>query len=205
MSTVNFFLDIGHCSSLPGHLVLLTKNLYTMAQQNNTISSLHQLLDYDAQKFTSAEVQLKNSLQEWISKAGSLKLKIVLQKYLDFVQQHIQKLEGFYEAEEIVSLSFTNRVIHAFIEETEEKLSNCSDTEIKDACLLACIQVINHFKISMYGTAAAFANTLGMEEQAAVFHEAEVKEKQIDDRLTQLAEHEINVNAKTTIVLPQQN
>jgi len=173
-----------------------------MAENNQTISTLHNLLDYDARKFTSAEIELKNSLPEWINEAGSLQLKTVLQKYLDFVQQHVQKMEGFYEEEKIVSLSLTNRVMKAFIEEAEEKLANCTDAEIKDACLLACIQAINHFKISAYGTAAAFANALNMEKQAAVFHEAEVNEKQIDDRLSQLAGHEINIKAKTPIELP---
>lgn len=172
-----------------------------MKENTATITNLHHLLDYDARKFTSAEIELKNSLPEWINKANSLKLKTVLQKYFDFVQQHVQKLEGFYEAEEIVSISLTNRVMQAFIEEAEEKLSLCADAAIKDACLLASIQAINHFKISAYGTAAAFANALGMEKQATVFHEAEVNEKQIDDRLSQLAEHEINVNAKIPFVL----
>jgi ferritin-like metal-binding protein YciE len=173
-----------------------------MPDNNQSIVNLHNLLDYDARKFTSAEIQLKNSLPEWINKAGSLKLKTVLQKYLDFVQQHVQKMEGFFEEEQIVSLSLTNGVMHAFIEEANEKLENCNDVAIKDACLLASIQAINHFKISTYGTAAAFANALGMEKQAAVFHEAEVNEKQIDDRLSQLAEHEINIKAKSPIELP---
>jgi ferritin-like metal-binding protein YciE len=173
-----------------------------MAENNQTITTLHNLLDADARQFTSAEIQLKSSLPEWINKAGSLKLKTVLQKYLDFVQQHIQKLEGFFEEEKINSLSLKNRVMQAFIEETNEKLSNCTDVEVKDACLLACIQAINHFKISTYGTAAAFAKALGIEKQAALFHEAEVNEKQIDDRLSQLAEYEINSKAKTPIVLP---
>jgi ferritin-like metal-binding protein YciE len=92
--------------------------------------------------------------------------------------------------------------MHAFIEETGEKLSNCTDPEIKDACLLASIQAINHFKISMYGTAAAFANALEMDKQACLFHEAEVNEKQIDDRLTQLALYEINNHAKSPVTLP---
>jgi len=174
-----------------------------MTQNSPTISTLRHLLDNEASKFTSAEIQLKNRMHGWISKAGSLKLKNVLQKYVDFVQQHIDKLEGFYEAEQMVSLSVTNRVMHAFIEETEEKLDSCTDTEITDACLLASIQAINHFKISMYGTAAAFANELGMENQAAVFHELEVNEKQIDDRLSQLAEHEINDRANTSVALPR--
>ena len=166
------------------------------------IATLRNLLDDDARKFTSAEVQLKNKLPEWINKAGSLKLKTVLQRYLLYVEEHIQKLEVFLDEEHITSLSVTNRVMRALIEDTEEKLSGCSDVEIKDACLLASIQAINHFKISTYGTAAAFAKVVGTEQQAAVFHEAEVNEKQIDDRLTQLAEHEININARAPIVIP---
>jgi len=172
-----------------------------MTQNTQNITTLHNLLDDDARKFTSAEIQLKNSLPDWISTAGSLQLKTVLQKYLSFVQQHVKKMEDFYEEEKISSLSLTNRVMHAFIEETDEKLSTCTDAAIKDACLLASIQAINHFKISTYGTAAAFAKALGMEKQAAIFHEASINEKQIDDRLSQLAEHEININAKTPIVL----
>lgn len=166
------------------------------------ITTLQQLFDYDTSKFTSSEIHLKSSLVEWIEKARSLQLKNALQKYLDFVQQHIQKLEDFYEEEKISSPRVGHRVMQAFIEETAEKLSNCSDAGVKDACLLACIQAISHFKISAYGTAAAFAKALGMEKQAAIFHEAEINEKQIDDRLSQLAEYEINNKAKTPIVLP---
>lgn len=173
-----------------------------MTENNLTITNLHDLLDYNARKFANAEIQLRNSLNEWMAKTNSLKLKEVLHKYLDFIQQHLQRLESFFEAEQINSLSRTNRIMKSFIEETEEKLNNCADPEVKDACLLASVQDINHFKISLYGTAAAFARELNMEKFAGVFHEAEINEKQIDDRLSQLAEHEINIRAKAPIVLP---
>ena len=173
-----------------------------MKENTETITNLLNLMDYDARKFVSAEAQLKNILPEWINKAYSLQLKNVLQKYLDLVQLHIQKMETFFEDENIISLSLTNRVMQAFIEEANEKLGNCTNSEVKDACLLACIQAINHFKISTYGTAAAFANALAIEKPATVFREAEINEKQIDDRLSQLAEYEINVKAKAPIFLP---
>ena len=133
-----------------------------MKENNSTITNLHDLLDYNARKFTSAEIQLRNGLNEWIDKAASLNLKAVLQKYLDFVQQHVQKLESFFEAEQISSLSSGNRIMKSFIDETEEKLKNCADLQVRDACLLASVQDINHFKISLYGTAAAFAKELNM-------------------------------------------
>src|SRR5690606_13339003 len=134
------------------------------------ITTLHILLDYDARSFTIAEVHLKKVLPGWISMASSLKLNTVLQKYLDHVEQHVKSMEVFFSEENISSLSLTNRVMQAFIEEMNEKLKTCTDPEVKDACMLAQVQAINHFKISAYGTAAAFANALEMEKSASIFH-----------------------------------
>jgi ferritin-like metal-binding protein YciE len=172
-----------------------------MSENNHSLTTLHNLLDYDAAKFTSAEIHLRNSLPGWIQITGSFMLKTVLQKYLDFIEQHIKKMEVFFEEEDINALKLNNRIMQAFIDETNEKLEACSDPEIKDACLLACIQTINHYKISVYGTAAAFARTLEMDRHAAIFFEAEGTEKQIDSRLSQLAEYEINNKAKAPVVI----
>ena len=174
-----------------------------MNDSNKLIATLRDLLDHNSQKFTAAEIELRNALSSWIQKANSPKLKAVLQKYLEFVNEHVGKFTAFFEEEKIDSLSVSNKIMLAFIEETNEKLSKCADSQVADACLLACIQGINHFKISIYGTAAAFAKGLEMERFASIFHEAEVNEKKIDDRLTQLAEHEINIKAIAPIVLPE--
>ena len=173
-----------------------------MSQNNPTITTLHNLLDYDSGKIASAEIQLRTSLPQWIYNANSLQLKTVLQKYHDLIEQHIKKMETFIDEEKASSFGTINRVMAVFIEEANERLANCTDAEIKDASLLASIQVINHFKISCYGTASAFSNALGMKKIAAAFHEAEMNEKQIDERLSQLAEHEVNIKAKAPIVLP---
>ena len=173
-----------------------------MENNNQPISTLHDLLDYDARNFIIAEIQIEKNLHNWINRATSLQLKNVLQKYLGFVQQHTKGLNEFYETEKIDSVSISNRIIQAFIDETNEKLSVCGDSEITDACLTACIQVINHYKISAYGTASAFAYALEMENKGSIFHQAEINEKQIDDRLSQLAEHEINAKAKAPVALP---
>lgn len=173
-----------------------------MEANNQKIATLRNLLDNDASKFISGEVSLKNKLSGWINEASSIKLKGVLQRYLEFIEQHLDNFEEFMSEENIHAFSIRNPVMIAFISETEEKLLRCSDPEVKDACLLAGIQSINHYKISTYGTAAAFANSLGMERKADIFHEAEINEKHIDDRLSQLALFEVNVKARAPIVLP---
>lgn len=166
-----------------------------------TITTLHQLLNYDVCKLADAEVKLSTSLPGWTQQVSSIQLKIILQQYLTFVERHVLKMDVFFEGERTSPFCSPNRVIQALIAETNEMLVRSLKQEVRDVSLLACLQAVNHFKISSYGTAAAFANALGMEKAAAIFHEAEVSEKYIDDQLSRLAEYEINRKAKTPFVL----
>jgi ferritin-like metal-binding protein YciE len=162
------------------------------------INTLHQLLDEDARRFSTAEAQLQHALPIWIIKADSIKLKNILQRYFDLVKLHIKNLDKFFEEQNMYFLDNQHTIMKAFIEDAEDRMNNCKDATVRDACILASVQLINHYKISAYGTAAAFANTIGLSKSAVLFHECEVNEKQIDDRLSQLAEHEINKHALTT-------
>jgi len=72
-----------------------------------------------------------------------------------------KRWKAFLKKKKSTQSSLTNRVMQAFIEDAKEKMEQCSDAAIADACLLASVQGINHFKISTYGTAAAFAKGFG--------------------------------------------
>ena len=167
-----------------------------METSDARITTLKDLLDHNARRFTLAEIQLSAVLPTWIHQATEMKLKSVLQRYLDFALKNSERLNSFMREEEIGDLSVSNKVMDALIEDTSMKLASCADPEVRDACLLASVQSINHFKISIYGTAAAFAKTVGKGKAGELFHELEANEKQIDDRLSQLAEFEINAKAK---------
>jgi ferritin-like metal-binding protein YciE len=172
-----------------------------MDEKNQYISTLKDLLDYQVLGFTIAEVQLAERMQEWIVLASSLQLKSALQRYIEFIKQHLQNSGVSFAVEKLSPFGNANRVMKAFIAEMQEKLELCNDSEVRDACLLANIQAINHYKISTYGTATAFAHVLGMEKEASVFHEAGINEKQIDALLSQLAEYGINKKARAPIAL----
>jgi ferritin-like metal-binding protein YciE len=172
-----------------------------MKENDQGVATLNDLLHYNARIITDAEIELKNILHSWVNTAASLKLKEVLMRYADHIHKHIDKMENFFTEEKVFPLTPGNRVMNVLIRETGEKMSLCSEAELRDACLLASVQEINHYKISLYGTAASFANMLEMNDSAVFFHEAEISEKQIDDRLSQLAEHEINSNAKATALI----
>jgi len=166
-----------------------------------TISSLRQLLDEEVSHMLLGERQLKASIVRWVSKENAVPLRLLLHDYLDVVEKHIRLLEVICKEEQIGSYELFNRVMKAYIVEADEKLAGCTCPEIKDACLLAAIQRINHFKISVYGTAAAFASAIKLQKAGLLFHQAELAEKDMDERLSYLAEHELNRKAIAPVAL----
>ena len=172
-----------------------------MAKSKPIIANLNDLLTYDYSKFTDFEQGLKQMLPGWILQANSLKLKTILQRYLYYAEQHFKQVEGLIDGKTSGLNGKKVNTIEKMIEDVNAKLSVCVDPEVKDACLLAAIQAINHYKISMYGTAASFANALDLKKVAKLFYAAEVSEKQIDKRLSELAEQEVNLRAKVPLAL----
>jgi ferritin-like metal-binding protein YciE len=162
--------------------------------QTNT---LHQLLDQEISRFIGAEEQLLRTLPIWVQQAKSVKLKNLITMYHDQVKNHINRLIVFLKEEAITSFPFQHAIMNAFVVDTEDKIKQCTDFNVRDASLLASIQNINHYKIGTYGTAAAFAHTIGKERIAVLFYECEQNEKHVDKMLSVLAETEINKMALT--------
>jgi len=165
------------------------------------ITCLHQLLNEDLSRLLSAEASLKASLADWISEDFAPLLKVVLHRYRDLVEKHLVAINTFCQEEQIMSVANSNRVMVALIVDVDEKIINCTCPPVKDACLLAGIQTINHYKICAYGNAAAFAEAAGLEKAADIFHQVEQDEKMIDEELSHLAGREINPKALAPILL----
>ena len=159
------------------------------------INTLHQLLEDDMRKFIVAEKTLQHTIPLWIKLVNSVKLKTILLKYFDQIKDHVTQMDKYFESEELQFVYNNHKVMATLVSDSEERILRCEDFTVKDACILSCIQNINHYKIGCYGTAAAFSNVLGKNNIALLFHQFEVNEKQIDDRLSQLAEYEINNQA----------
>ncbi|MBZ4191639.1 ferritin-like domain-containing protein [Niabella beijingensis] len=175
-----------------------------MVKNDNSISSLHHFCNHEAGKLTSIETQMKQNLREWIILARSRQLRTILYDYHDVVRQHAAKLESFYQ-EEVNAPIVIDRALEAFVKEANEKIKQCSDPEIMDACLVTCIQAINHFKILLYKTAGVFAKELGMEKAAITFREMETNEKHIDHCLSQLTQYDINKNTQALLIITGEN
>lgn len=172
-----------------------------MPTNNQQFYTLNDLLLEDAKVMINVEKELKLALGEWISLASSLKLKNVLHYYNQFVDHHIENIEFCFPNGKTNGGIHADIVMKSLIQTIKDKIEKCSDAEVKDACLIASIQKIIHIKICHYGTALSFAKALEMEKYATIFQEAENHEKEIDKKLSILAEKEINLIAKSPILI----
>lgn len=168
-----------------------------------TIPSLRHLLFEDVSRMISAEMQLRSSVLGWVGKENSGALKMLMQDYVDVVEKHIRQLELFCREERLAACILNNRVMSALIADADDRLSACTCSAVRDVCLLSAIQGINHFKINVYGTVAAFAGTVRLEKAGLMFHQAEADEKEMDERLSYLAEHDLNRKAAAPVTVTE--
>jgi len=86
--------------------------------------------------------------------------------------------------------------MEGLIKEGDEMIQEAGDPMVKDAALIASAQKIEHYEISGYGTARAYAQALGHQNIARVLDQIANEEGQADKKLTALAEGHINMQAR---------
>ena len=66
---------------------------------------------------------------------------------------------------------------------------------IRDATIILAGQKVEHYEIATYGTLCAFAKILGENEVVALLEETLKEEKGADEKLSEIAESTINIQA----------
>ena len=82
--------------------------------------------------------------------------------------------------------------IDGIIEEADEVGGEIEDKNVLDAALIASAQAVEHYEMTRYGTLIAWAKTLGRADCAQVLQQNLAEERAADEKLTTLAENEVN-------------
>ncbi len=77
-------------------------------------------------------------------------------------------------------------------ESMDEKMAS---TDLMDAAIIAACQKVEHYEISAYGTAYAFAELLGEDVDMDLLKQTLAEEKTADQKLSQIGMSVINVGA----------
>ena len=145
-----------------------------------------------------AENRLTEALPKMADAATSTQLKQAFRSHLTETQGHVSRLEQIFREVNIEPKRETCEAMKGLVAEGEEMIKAKGDPDVKDAALIAAAQRVEHYEISGYGTARAFARRLGLTQAASLLQQTLQEEKAADEKLNSIAESSVNVQASGT-------
>jgi len=159
------------------------------------IDSLRKLYVEELKDLYSAEKQILQALPKMAKKASNTQLKAAFTEHLRQTEQQVQRLEQIFEALGKSPRGKKCKGMEGLLEEGKEVMQEDMDEETRDAALIAAAQRVEHYEIAAYGCAITHARVLGLEEVADLLEQTLVEEKHADERLSTIAEQEVNSSA----------
>lgn len=159
------------------------------------IHTLRDLLIHELRNIYSAETQLIKALPGMIGAACSEDLRAVLTTHLEETEAQLDRLEEMFENLNEFPDGENSRGVKGLIEEGNMMIDEDAEDAVRDAGLIAAVQRIEHYEIAAYGTARTFAGILGEDDLSALLAESLEEERAVDEKLTELAESVINIEA----------
>lgn len=177
------------------------------------IETLDALLKHELKDLYSAETQIIEALPKLIEAATGEELKQVLQQHLNVTEAQKQRLEAVQEllGEDSQPKEkrgfFANlfargeggehcKAMEGLVDEANSLLQENMSPEVMDAAIIAAAQKVEHYEISSYGTARAYALQLNYTEVAELLSQTLGEEYYADDSLTALALSKVNLEAQ---------
>jgi ferritin-like metal-binding protein YciE len=178
------------------------------------IKDLGSLLLHHLQNLYSAEEQMMRTMPLLIEKANHPSLQNALKHHLSLTEEQQKRLEqvtkllqekinstGKKGSQQVnftaeLKKEYTCKGMAGLIEEANELLERNLAQEVVDAALITCVQKMEHYEISTYGTALAYAEQLHLPKAAALLEETLDEEYDADDLLTALATSALNKEAE---------
>ena len=142
-----------------------------------------------------AECRIIDSIPDIVEKASSNHLKNALSSHLIETIQHKKRLEEIFETLEETAVRETCKATKGLIDEVNDTISRDGNPDVLDAALIAAVQRIEHYEISAYGSAKAFANICGENHVADLLSLTLAEEHEADKKLNMLANGSINDKA----------
>ena len=164
-----------------------------MASKMATLEDLYEDLLKD---LYSAEKQLVKALPKMVKNAESPDLQKAFQEHLGQTEQHVERIERIFANLEGSPRGKKCVGMEGLIAEGDELLKEDVDPDVLDAGLIAAAQKVEHYEIAGYGTARAWAEKIGDNNAVRLLQQTLDEESMANEKLTQLAESHINMEAQ---------
>jgi ferritin-like metal-binding protein YciE len=145
-----------------------------------------------------AEKHLTKVLPKMKKAATSPELEEAIAEHLEVTLTQIERLEKVFE---LLGKKAQGKKCDAMEGITKEGESILEDTDegtaTRDVGIILASQKIEHYEIATYGGLAQLAETLGLSEIKELLGQTLSEEKQADEKLSSIAENDINYQAST--------
>jgi ferritin-like metal-binding protein YciE len=158
----------------------------------SSVPTLNALLIDELKDLYHAENQLLKALPKMAKAATNRDLKASFTGHLAHSRRHVARLA---RALKILGLPAKGKTCHAMLgllKEGAEAISTKGPVAVRDAALIGAAQRIEHYEIAGYGTARAFAQTVGEDQVAELLRETLDEEDEANKELTHIS---VTVNA----------
>ena len=144
----------------------------------------------------SAEKQLVKALPKIAKNAQSPDLQKAFQEHLKQTEGHVERIERIFSDMDGSPRGKKCVGMEGLIEEGNELLQEDVEPDVLDAGLIAAAQKVEHYEISGYGTARAWAQRLGYDSAARLLKQTLEEESLANEKLTKIAESHVNMEAQ---------
>lgn len=160
-----------------------------------SLNTMQDLFIHELRDLMSAERQLTKALPKMAKAATNEQLVEALESHLEETKQQIERLEECFEILGVSSRGKKCKGMEGLIEEGSEAAKEPEDDNVRDAAIIGAAQRVEHYEMAGYGTARAFAERLGYDEVVALLDETLEEESAANEKLTEIAETEVNYEA----------
>jgi len=159
------------------------------------LNNLEELLLYEMKDLYDAEKQLVKALPKMAKAATSEQLRAAFEGHLVQTKQHVERLEEAFEKMNHKAKAETCDAMKGLISEGDDIASAGGCDCTRDAGLIGAAQKVEHYEIASYGCLISWAEQLGRTEVANLLKQTLNEEKETDEKLTALAESNLNPEA----------
>jgi ferritin-like metal-binding protein YciE len=160
------------------------------------LTSLDDLLVHELQDIYNAESQMLKSLPKMIKAAAHPELQSAFEEHLEQTEGQVERLDQVFKLLGVPAKGRKCEGMAGIIEEGKKVIEEDADPAVKDAALIAAAQKVEHYEIASYGCVCTYAEMLGYDQVHDLLGQNLEEEETTDEKLTELAESVINVEAE---------
>jgi len=163
-----------------------------------SLETMQELLIHQLKDIYSAEQMLLKALPKMQEKASTEELATAFGAHLVETKNQVARLDQALKILGEQPGGVKCKAMEGLIAEAQEILDEDGNETVIDAGIIAAAQRVEHYEISAYGSAKAFAALLGLSDVVELLNESQQEETSADKKLSLIATTEVNARAAGT-------